>query len=75
MNLTKKDKIEEVQKFVDHFGITFPILLDDTGDVSTMYEPPFNDHHFEQEWEVEHEIFGPLEEDDLDELIQPLIQS
>jgi len=34
INLTFQDSIPEVQAFVDEFKMTFPVLLDETGDVA-----------------------------------------
>lgn len=39
VNMTDKDgKIENLSKFVSEFNLTFPILLDKTGEVSKAYE-------------------------------------
>ena len=75
MNLTNKDSKADVKKFVDEYGLTFPILLDQTGDVSTMYGAftiPTT-IILNRNGEIEHEIAGPLEEDYLEKLIQPLM--
>lgn len=77
VNLTKKDSKADVQQFVDHFGITFPILLDQTGDVSTMYGAftiPTT-IILNRNGEIVHEIAGPLDTDYLEKLIQPIIES
>ena len=37
INVTTKDKIANAQKFVDTYNLSFPVLLDETGDVSTMF--------------------------------------
>ena len=33
----KKDTIKDAKAFVEQYGLTFPILLDEEGAVSTMY--------------------------------------
>jgi cytochrome c biogenesis protein CcmG/thiol:disulfide interchange protein DsbE len=38
VNLTASDRITAVKKFVEQQGFTFPILLDESGDVSDLYE-------------------------------------
>ena len=76
VNVTTKDKKAAVREFVDQYNLTFPILLDESGDVSTMYGAftiPTT-IILNRNGEIEQEIVGPLEEDHLDELIQPLIE-
>lgn len=38
VNLTTNDTPTQVPTFVEEFGITFPIVLDETGEVSKMYQ-------------------------------------
>ena len=39
VNLTKREsRLEDVTAFVDEFGLTFPIVLDEDGDVAAKYE-------------------------------------
>ena len=38
VNLTTNDTPTQVPAFVEEFGITFPIVLDETGEVSKMYQ-------------------------------------
>lgn len=38
INLTVNDTPAEVPNFVEEFGLTFPIVLDETGEVSKMYQ-------------------------------------
>ena len=76
VNVTTKDKKSAVQTFVDRHRLTFPVLLDQSGDVSTMYGAftiPTT-IILNRNGEIEHEIAGPLEENHLEELIQPLIE-
>ena len=75
VNVTAKDNKAAAQKFVDQYGLTFPILLDQTGDVSTMYGAftiPTT-IILNRNGEIKQEIAGPLEEDQLEQLIQPII--
>jgi cytochrome c biogenesis protein CcmG/thiol:disulfide interchange protein DsbE len=37
LNLTSTDKVEEVDAFIKEFNVSYPILLDMTGDVSNAY--------------------------------------
>lgn len=39
VNLTKREpNLDEVPAFIDEFGVTFPVVLDEAGDVATLYE-------------------------------------
>jgi peroxiredoxin len=39
VNLTQREGNEaDIQAFVDEFGVTFPVVLDEDGDVATLYE-------------------------------------
>lgn len=38
LNVTNQDSESEVPRFVEEFGLTFPILLDRDGSVSALYE-------------------------------------
>lgn len=38
VNLTAQDAIAEAEKFVQELGLTFPILLDEVGEVSEAYQ-------------------------------------
>ena len=39
VNLTKRENsAQEITAFMDEFGITFPVVLDEDGDVATLYE-------------------------------------
>ncbi|MCC6611868.1 MAG: TlpA family protein disulfide reductase [Anaerolineae bacterium] len=37
VNLTDQDSLEDVREFVGEFDMTFPVLLDESGQVSTLY--------------------------------------
>ena len=71
VNLSHKDNGQKaVQSFVDEYGLTFPVLLDEKGEVSTMYGAftipttiILND-----QGEIIHEIAGPLDETSLKQL-------
>src|SRR3989304_2360998 len=38
VNLTNQDSLRDVPRFVEEFGLTFPILLDQDGSVSLLYQ-------------------------------------
>ena len=74
VNVTTKDTKADAAAFVADYGLTFPILLDATGDVSTMYGAfsiPLT-VILTKDGHIAHEIIGPLDTAQLDALIQPL---
>jgi peroxiredoxin len=39
VNLTEREsRLGEIDAFIDEFGLTFPIVLDEHGDVADLYE-------------------------------------
>ncbi|AWE08560.1 thiol:disulfide interchange protein [Lysinibacillus sp. 2017] len=73
INVTSKDSEVAVKKFVDQYDLTFPILLDASGDISTMYGAfsiPMT-IILNRNGEIEQEIVGPVEEELLEKYIQP----
>lgn len=75
VNVTKKDQLEDVKKFVKDNVLTFPILLDETGDISTMYGAftlPTT-IIIDRDGNVQHEVLGPLTKELLNEYVQPLL--
>ncbi|OKL36923.1 peroxiredoxin family protein [Domibacillus mangrovi] len=76
VNLSHKDnRVKVIQSFAKKYNVTFPILLDKKGEVSTMYgvfTVPTT-IILNREGEILHEIAGPLDENMLEELIQPAL--
>ena len=75
VNFTKKDQLTNVKKFIEQHQLTFPILLDETGETSMMYGAfalPTT-IIIDQEGNIAHEILGPLDEALLAEYIEPLL--
>lgn len=75
VNVTSKDHIADVEAFRDTYRLTFPILLDETGDISTMYGA-FSIPTtviLDRDGQVVHEVVGPMEEAMLSEVIEPLL--
>ena len=75
VNYTKKDKVENVKKFVESYQLTFPILLDESGETSIMYGAfalPAT-IIIDREGNIQQEIFGPLTEELLAQYIEPLL--
>lgn len=74
VNYTKKDQIAHVKSFVEQYKLTFPILLDETGETSIMYGAfalPAT-IILDREGNIVHEILGPLDEALLKEYVEPL---
>ncbi len=38
VNVTDNDKLADVQSFLEKYGITYPVLLDEKGNVSELYQ-------------------------------------
>ena len=74
VNVTNKDRVTNVEKFVKKYQLTFPVLLDESGDTSTMYGAftiPTT-IIIDREGNINQELLGPMEEALLDDLIKPL---
>lgn len=74
INYTKKDKVAQVKNFVEQYKLTFPILLDKTGETSILYGAfalPTT-IILDREGNIVHEILGPLDEALLEEYVEPL---
>ena len=54
--IASQEPRETVQRFVDQYGITFPVLLDETGRVNSDYAQsvPFPSGAYPQDW-----VIGP----------------
>ena len=75
VNFTKKDQVNQVEKFAEQHELTFPILLDETGETSIMYGAfalPTT-IIIDRQGQIAHEILGPLDEALLAEYIGPLL--
>lgn len=71
VNVTSRDEIKNIEKFVKQFELTFPVLLDESGEVSTMYGAftiPTT-VFLNKDGEIVQEIAGPLNEELLEQII------
>ncbi len=77
VNLTARDNVEDIPAFRDEFGLTFPIILDETGDVATTYKligQPAS--VFVDKNGVTHEVWsGPINEAFINERVAQLLSS
>lgn len=71
VNLTNMDKgVEEVQKFVDEYGLTFTIPLDEAGNAGTTYQAftiPTS-YILDEKGVITKKIVGPMDEKMMKEL-------
>lgn len=71
INLTHKDDVVRAQQFVQDYQLTFPVLLDEEGEVSTMYGAftiPTT-IVLNREGTITKQIAGPVDEAYLQELV------
>ncbi|WP_019414281.1 peroxiredoxin [Paenisporosarcina sp. TG20] len=74
VNMTTQDRPEMVRKFVDAYGLTFPILFDNKGEVMDAYQIltlPMT-YIINTDGTIGHQIRGPVEENLLKELVSNL---
>lgn len=74
VNNTSQDSVEKATAFVQQYGLTFPVLFDETGDVSTMYGAftiPTT-IFLNEEGEIVQQFVGPMEEEFLKEVIDSI---
>ena len=72
VNMTSKDKREDAAAFVEQYGFTFPVLLDESGEVSTMYGAfaiPTT-IFLNDKGEIIHEYVGPMEKQFMIDLLE-----
>ncbi|MHB1654322.1 MAG: peroxiredoxin family protein [Desulfitobacteriaceae bacterium] len=72
VNLTKAEKSrEDVPKFVKDFGITFPVLMDEKGEVAQMYEASAipTSYILDSKGVIQQKIVGPMNEETMKELL------
>lgn len=74
VNATNKDRVTEVKKFRNKYQLTFPILLDESGETSTV----FGAFSFpttiiiDRQGNIVQEVLGPMEKDLLEDVISTL---
>ena len=72
VNLTESDRgLENIQKFVEQYHLTFPIVLDEQEQVSKQYEAISIPATFivNEQGEIAHHIVGPVDEPMLVDLV------
>lgn len=73
VNVTKIDSGEkEIKQFVEKYGLTFPILLDEQGTVSSMYGAKSlpTTYIIDENGFIKQKIVGPMNEEMLENLVK-----
>lgn len=77
VNLTERDSLSDVPGFLDEYDLSFPIVLDENGDVATTYKiigQPAS--IFVDQDGVIHQVFqGPVNEEYINARVSELLQS
>ncbi len=76
LNVTNQDSEKDIPPFVKEFGLTFPILLDRDGSVSTLYQLKALPTNFvNREWIIRTVVIGgPMNETFIRSKIEALLQ-
>ena len=77
VNLTQRDSVDEIPAFKDEFGLTFPIVLDETGNVAETYQMIGQPASvFVDKDGIIHEFFrGPINEEFINNRVAELLSS
>ena len=72
VNITSKDKPRDAATFAKQYGFTFPVLLDESGEVSTMYGAFVipTTIFLNEKGEIIHEYAGPMEKKFMVDLLE-----
>ncbi|PID03737.1 thiol-disulfide oxidoreductase [Sporosarcina sp. P2] len=75
VNLTTEERgLVSIEKFVDAYGLTFPIPLDNDGEVMDMYRVMTipTTYMISTDGTIKHKIIGPMDEKTIKELVDNL---
>lgn len=75
VNLTTEERgLVSIEKFVDAYGLTFPIPLDNNGEVMDMYRIMTipTTYMISTDGTIKHKIIGPMDEKTIKELVDNL---
>ncbi|MDC3413836.1 TlpA family protein disulfide reductase [Aquibacillus sp. 3ASR75-11] len=75
VNLTTADSVEGAQQFVNEYGIEFPVLLDEEGEVGKMYQAISipTSYFIDRSGRVKNKMIGITSPDNLEKMFQELI--
>ena len=77
VNLTERDSVNAVPGFLDEFGLTFPVVLDEKGNVAETYKvfgQPAS-VFVDKNGEVHEVFYGPVNKAFIDERVAELLSS
>ena len=62
VNLTSQDSINKIKPFIQEYGLTFPIVLDENGEVLKLYEiePIPTSYIIDSKGIIRHKFIGPM---------------
>ncbi|RAK18469.1 peroxiredoxin [Anoxybacillus vitaminiphilus] len=62
VNLTSQDSRDKVASFIKEYGLTFPVVLDEEGDVLKLYKisPIPTSYMIDREGTIRHKYVGPM---------------
>jgi len=75
VNLTNMDDGQQaIEKFVQDYGLTFPVLLDDNGDVGERYEIMTipTSYILDTEGRIFQKVVGPMNEEMMNEIVNSI---
>lgn len=77
VNLTTADSVEGAQQFVDEYGIVFPVLLDDKGEVGKEYQALSipTSYFIDRNGTIQNKMIGITSPDNLEKMFQELIDA
>ncbi|HZG60044.1 MAG TPA: thiol-disulfide oxidoreductase ResA [Anoxybacillus sp.] len=67
VNLTSEDSRDKVDSFIKEYGLTFPVVLDEKGDILTLYKisPIPTSYMIDSEGIIRHKYVGPMTYDQM----------
>ncbi len=77
VNLTRRDNLDDVPGFLDEFGITYPVVLDERGEVTNLYKVRGQPASvfIDKDGVVNQVFYGPVNKEFIETRIAELIES
>ena len=74
INLTNGDKVESVQEFVQDYGLTFPIPMDEEGKVNEIYQAITipTSYMIDTKGRIQNKVVGPMDENMIKDFVSNL---
>lgn len=76
INLTSDDNLDSAKAFVKEFGLTFPILLDETGEVAKQYQVSSipTSYFIDTNGVIRQKIIGAADRGSFEQIVKELVQ-